>query len=73
MKLNIERTSSTTHKDPPCEGATRVGDAYEWTIELASLEALVALTESVGESIIVHAPIREGDLPSLEIYDYYRE
>ena len=78
MKFMIERTSCYCGSEPPCEGASFFShddkwNETKWSIEINSLEELIALAEKEGE-VIVSAPCPEkNDLPCIEIYDTYRE
>ena len=78
MKFIIERTSCYSGSEQPCEGASIFShddkwDETKWSIEINSLEDLMALAGKEGE-LIVAAPCEATyNLPSIEIYDTYRE
>jgi len=47
-----------------------------WTIEIKTLEELVAFTKQVKNSLVIDAPseaLNGHDLPTIEIYNDYRE
>ena len=74
MKFEVFRSSNilpTLTDKPPCEGATLVSDVQfpYWTIEIESLEALIAFCEKNGKVVIEP----DKPLPTLEIYDTWRE
>jgi hypothetical protein len=60
---------------PPCEGAVLANKRKtEYEIEIESLEELVELAYLGENGLAVYPPIKEtGGLPSLEIYNDYRE
>lgn len=74
MKFDIYRTSSCLGSEKPCEGAVkdeaRSNNYFTtYTIEINSLEELIALKEEVGDIIIAD----NDDNQVIEIYDDYRE
>lgn len=86
MKFEISRTRSSAHSGAPCPGAEDASHARIdargrpyvricWTIELLTLEDLLALMKLVNDPIIVHPADHEYGTgnPELEIYDGYRE
>ena len=78
MIFTIERTGGAYgNPEAPCDGATLLRESESaghthrvWTIELRSLEDLMALVTMIGEPIIIQ---HDDDMPELEIYDDYRE
>lgn len=73
MKFVISRTSYSydTERAPhPDAKLEDVAGVKRWTIDVASLEALLAL--DAGEMVIA-APDERHPLPMVEIYDDYRE
>ena len=78
MKFRVIRTSDWMYKDAPCEGAVidhvnKYGDNV-WTIEIADLTALLDLCAKEVTSVVVSGPCGVSDnLPTIEIYDDYRE
>jgi len=90
MKFRVERTSQLTCSDEntqaPCVGATREvikrdGDARDiviWTIELATLEELMAFILKTDNGkfdrrAVIWPQGEDGPMARLEIYDYWRE
>lgn len=71
MKFLIDRSSnlSPMSKKAPCEGAVR--EAGAWTIEIATLDDLLAISKRSKHNLIIDAS--GSGLPSIEIYDCYRE
>jgi hypothetical protein len=57
MKFKVTRSSDWLEDEPK-------------TVELATLEDLMAYIKQCNHSVIVHY---FDDTPTLEIYDYYRE
>lgn len=83
MRFSITRTSSAYQEEPPCPEATTDGSKTifaetKWTVDLATIEDLVALVQREHQ-IIIAPPERAigehpaGELYQLEIYDSYRE
>jgi hypothetical protein len=76
MKFLVCRTSQgAVSKKPPCKGAVRGPEAaawpgeFQWFVELATMEELVAFLNGNGGALGVFAP-EEGDAePSIEIFD----
>lgn len=75
MKFVVARASQcvTKEEEPPCEGATFVPNGKferpQWTVEIESIEALIAFCKKHGDVVI-----SEGEpLPILLIYDSYIE
>lgn len=79
MKFKIERASDWSSETCPCEGATpnkRVGHMFPdyWTIDINSIEELIALRDKVGYPLIIENTIEEDTkLQSITIYDSYIE
>ena len=77
MKFRVSRTSDRSAELPPCDGAYLDVRGHErtnkWAIEIDSLESFIKLINIVGE-IVVCFPCKYNDfLPSIEIYDTFRE
>ena len=76
MKLIVRRTShacyGTTGRKahPPCAEATWDEAAGQWTIEMPSMEALVAWLNGLGAGEVVLSTFMMGT--ALEIVDDYR-
>lgn len=81
MKFRITRTSNWSGERAPYEGTyldkiEYKGTSYEhkyWAIDISSLEELIALRDKVGEALVIEKEDEEPGLPSIDIYDYYRE
>lgn len=79
MRFLITRTSDYGGKNPPCEGAIMLykdekSAECEWEIEINSLEELLQLSVKTVQPLILFAQdYDKGNVPELEIYDYYRE
>lgn len=84
MKFLITRTSlSFDSPNPPCEGAVSLTpnakveeyDEFYWSIEINTLEELLALQEKVADPIILMDAHAGSKYPqkALEIYDTRRE
>ncbi len=88
MRFLVSRSSynwSGPPNDKPCDDAFLISvpqrpflgrprpDADEWVVDIRDLEHLVQLTKDVGAVIVTTDGCAEGRLPSLEIYDDYRE
>ena len=82
MKFHIWRTSETfpSPEQPPCDGASVVSvikdGVTEWAIEIADLDALLALALAVDEELVVRSeawPYGPRNEPGIEIYDAWRE
>lgn len=79
MKFYITRTSGwyVTSENPPIDGITLINPNHEeledpiYTIDLDTLDDLIALVVQAGHPIIVGVE-RDNKL-TLEIYDTYRE
>jgi len=71
MKFTIERTSDWGGEQAPCQAAQRDGDY--WVIEIETLEDLLKLRDETGDDLIVGRAYAAKDMPSIEIYDTYRE
>lgn len=74
MKFIVSRTSVWNKDIAPCEEAKReeFEDGPDWTIEINSLEELIAFSKKYGELVLTRAVIPEID-NEIEIYDDYRE
>lgn len=85
MIFRICRTSSLDSECKPCEGAIPVTipsviywpgrmktTRTAWNIEINTLEELIALQNILEEDLILLKPVN-GEDPSIEIYDGYRE
>ncbi len=78
MRFNVERTSNTCGEVSPCDGAIEISsqhlydDVYcrEWEIEIATLDDLMALHRAHGKLVI---KTHQSEMPTIEIYDDYRE
>jgi len=78
MKFMIERTSDYSGGASPCNGASVFCFDEKWeetkyTIDVNSLEELMALADKEGQLIISAPCPGNKDLPCIEIYDTYRE
>lgn len=88
MKFIVSRTGqSSRDTSAPCEGAVReqitrrylhsgeLGERIteEWVTEIDDLVALMAFCDAHGECIIDSGSTYSDNLPSIEIYDDYRE
>ena len=74
MKFIVSRTS-TWHSDiAPCKEAKQemFEDGPDWTIEINTLEELIAFRKKYGELVLTFSRIPEIDY-EIEIYDDYRE
>jgi hypothetical protein len=76
MKFLIYRTSQgSVSQQAPCPGAVRGAEApawpgeYQWFVELATLEALVAFLEANGGGLGLFAPEEDEECPVIEIFD----
>jgi hypothetical protein len=76
MKFLICRASEgMVSKMPPCEGAVRGPEAtawpgeFEWQIELATLDDLVAFLHDTGGGLGLFAPEPGEEHPVLQILD----
>lgn len=82
MKFRIEKTSDPSFKNKRPISRARLDkretdwrgrSKNHWSVEVNTLEELMRMVKRKG-SIIVHSPSGDKDgLPSLEIYDDYRE
>jgi hypothetical protein len=75
MKFLIGRTSDWTivGKEPPAPGAVRTTDNKAWQIEIADLEALGHLIDTLEEPLILSKRQGAEGLTAIEIYDDMRE
>ncbi len=55
MKFLIERTSDSArlNEEPPAPGAVRTADNKDWQIEIADLDALTHLIDTLEEPLIL--------------------
>lgn len=60
-------------EEPPAPGALLSSDKKAWHIEIASLEDLVRLIDTLEEPLILSRRRGEGGLTAIEIYDDMRE
>lgn len=67
MQFNVSRASRTT---PPCDGAIKSDDG--WTIELSSLDELLAFIDKNDEKIVLGHDTLLGR-HEIVIYDDYIE
>ena len=70
MKFYCERTSKIWGR--PCDEATQV-DEYTYTIEINSLEQLMSFVDRHGDVVIIPPNDDNKKLPTIEIYDTWRE
>lgn len=74
MEFIISRTSHRTlwqNEVPPCEGAYQKHPSeITWYIIINSLEELLSLEERVGHDLVLGW---YGPVPTIEIYDTWRE
>lgn len=76
MRFQVCRLSEgAVSKRPPCNGAVR-GSAspawpgeFEWFIELATLEELMALLEKTGGALSLFTPEPGENFPILQVLD----
>ncbi len=75
MIFLITRTSDSAvlGDEPPAPGAVRSVDKKAWHIEIASLEALAHLIDTLEEPLILSRRQGLNSLTSIEIYDDMRE
>jgi hypothetical protein len=76
MRFLVSRASQgAVSKGPPCAGAVRGPESaawpgeYQWFIELAGLEELVALLAQTGGGLGLFAPEEGEEHPAVEIFD----
>ena len=76
MKFLVSRASQGAVSDgPPCPGAVRGPESaawpgeYQWFVELAGLEDLVALLDQTGGGLGLFAPDEGDEYPAIEIFD----
>jgi hypothetical protein len=60
-------------EEPPAPGAVRSADKKAWHIEIASLEALAQLIDTLEEPLILSRRQGGDSLTAIEIYDDMRE
>lgn len=60
-------------EESPAPGAVRSQDKKAWHIEIASLEALAQLIDTLEEPLILSRRQGDGGLTAIEIYDDMRE
>ena len=73
MRFRITRTSDW--KNCPCREAVFNMETQEYNIEINTLEELVAFAKKYGKLVFYDDNFygKEKDIPSIEIYDDYRE
>jgi hypothetical protein len=76
MRFLVSRSSEgAVSKRPPCKGAVRGPEApawpgeYQWSLELNSLEELVAFLNANGGALGLFAPEEGEEYPMVEIFD----
>ena len=76
MKFLVSRASQgPVSKNPPSQGAVRGLESrawpgeYQWSIELASLEDLMAFLEAHGGGLGLFTPEEDEQYPMIEIFD----
>lgn len=73
MKFIVSRTSIWNNDSPCAEAKPEMfEDGPNWTIEINSLEELIAFRKKYGEIILTASRYPEID-NEIEIYDDYRE
>jgi hypothetical protein len=60
-------------EEPPAPGAVRTKDNKSWQIELADLEQLTNLIDTLEEPLILSRRQGPDGLAAIEIYDDMRE
>lgn len=75
MLFLIGRTSerATCSEEPPAPRAVRTKDLKAWQIELADLEQLTSLIDTLEEPLILSRRQGVRGLTTIEIYDDMRE
>ena len=73
MRFKITRTSDW--ENCPCRESVFNRETQEYNIEINTLEDLVAFAKKYGKLIFMDNNFygEEKDIPSIEIYDDYRE
>ena len=73
MRFRITRTSDW--QNCPCRESVFNRETQEYNIEINTLEELVAFSKKYGELVFKDDNDygKEKDIPSIEIYDSYRE
>jgi hypothetical protein len=76
MKFLVSRASQgAVSREPPCKRAVRGPEAaawpgeFEWLVELASMEGLVAFLNENGGGLGLFAPEEGEQHPTIEIFD----
>ena len=76
MKFLINRASQgAVSRKPPCKGALRGSESaawpgeYQWFIEVATLEDLIAFLDANGGGLGLFAAEEGDDYPGIEIFD----
>lgn len=74
MRFGITRTSDW-EKNCPCKESVFNKETQEYNIEINTLEELVAFARKYGKLVFTDDNFygEETDIPSIEIYDDYRE
>ena len=73
MRFSITRTSDW--QNCPCRESVFNRETQEYNIEINTLEELVAFAKKYGDLVLKDDNDygKEKDIPSIEIYDDYRE
>jgi hypothetical protein len=76
MKFVVNRTlEGGVSKKPPCPGAVRGPESpawpgeYQWFVELATLEELLAFLDRNGGAMGIFSPEDGEEYPAIEIYE----
>jgi len=76
MKFLVSRSSEgAVSQKPPCKGAARGAESvlwpgeYDWTIEINTLEDLMAFLQKNGGGLGLFNPEEGEELPAIEIFD----
>jgi hypothetical protein len=76
MKFLVTRASQgAVSRDPPCRQAVRGPEAaawpgeYQWFVELATLDDLLAFLHATGGGLGLFAPEEGEEFPTIEIFD----
>lgn len=74
MKFQVVRTSQwLSEKKSPCQEAIYDKEKEMWIIEFNTLNDLLSFTKENGDYIVLSTPTEDGEIPTVEIYDDYRE
>jgi hypothetical protein len=72
MKFLIERTSNNEYAKQPCPEAYAGYIDGDWVVHIEDLDDLIDFVKRYG-NIIISAESSYNTLPTIEIYDDYRE